>query len=111
MWPDPENFSTKADPVKDPAVFMIVTQYHGQEEFEIDGEKRSAHRFGAIDLIEGRWSEDRPLGVLGGMTLQQTLELLKDINLPQVISQAETDWSGKALHPALGYHPLGAASQ
>ena len=57
MGADPESFSMKADRVDDSTVFMIVTQYHGRKEFEIDGQKRSAHRFGAIELIEGRWSE------------------------------------------------------
>jgi hypothetical protein len=58
MGADPENLSTKADPVDDAVVFMIITQHYGREEFEIDGMKRSAHKFGAIDLIGGRWSED-----------------------------------------------------
>ena len=58
MGADPENFSMKTDPVDDAVVFMIVTQYYGREEFEIDGQGRSAHKFGAIDLIEGPRSED-----------------------------------------------------
>jgi hypothetical protein len=58
MGADPETFSMKVYPVDDAVVFMIITQYYGREEFEIDGQKRSAHKFGAIDLIEGRWSED-----------------------------------------------------
>ncbi len=58
MGANPESFSMKADPADDAVVFMIITQYYGQEEFEIDGQKRSAHKFGAIDLVEGRWSED-----------------------------------------------------
>jgi len=57
MGADPETFSMKANPVDDAVVFMIITQYYGQEEFVIDGQKRSAHKFGAIDLLEGRWSE------------------------------------------------------
>ena len=56
MGADPEIFSMKADPVDDAVVFMIITQYYGREEFEIDGQKRSAHMFGTVDLIEGRWS-------------------------------------------------------
>ena len=47
-----------ADPVDDAVVFMIITQYYGREEFKIDGRKRSTHKFGAIELVEGRWSED-----------------------------------------------------
>jgi len=58
MGADPENFSMKADPVDDAVVFMIITQYYGREEFELDGQKRSARKFGAIDLVEGHWSED-----------------------------------------------------
>ena len=58
MGADPESFSMKADPVDDAVVFMIITQYCGRKEFEIDGQKRSAHTFGTVDLIEGRWSED-----------------------------------------------------
>ena len=58
MGADPESFSMKVDPVDDAVVFMIITQYYGREEFEIDGQKRSAHRFGAIDLVEGHWSEE-----------------------------------------------------
>jgi hypothetical protein len=58
MGANPESFSMKADPADDAVVFMIITQYYGREEFEIDGQKRSAHKFGAIDLVEGRWSED-----------------------------------------------------
>ena len=58
MGADPESFSMKTDPVDDAVVFMIITQYYGREEFEIDGQKRSAHTFGTVDLIEGRWSED-----------------------------------------------------
>ncbi len=58
MGANPEDFSMNADPVDDAVVFMIITQYYGREEFEIDGQKRSAHKFGAIDLVEGRWSED-----------------------------------------------------
>ncbi len=57
MGADPESFSMKADPVDDAVVFMIITQYYGREEFEIDGQMRSAHTFGTIDLIESRWSE------------------------------------------------------
>ncbi len=58
MGADPESFSMKADPVDDAVVFMIITQYYGREEFEIDGQKRSAHKFGETVLIEGRWSEE-----------------------------------------------------
>jgi len=58
MGADPESFSMKADPVDDAVVFMIITQYYGREEFEVDGQKRSAHKFGAINLVEGHWSED-----------------------------------------------------
>ena len=58
MGADPESFSMKADPVDDAVVFMVITQYYGREEFEIDGQKRSAHTFGETVLIEGRWSED-----------------------------------------------------
>ena len=58
MGAGPESFSMKADPVDDAVVFMLITQYYGREEFEIDGQMRSAHGFGAIDLIEGRWHED-----------------------------------------------------
>lgn len=58
MGANPESFSMKADPANEAVVFMIITQYYGREEFEIDGQKRSAHKFGAIDLVEGRWSED-----------------------------------------------------
>jgi hypothetical protein len=58
MGADPESFSMKADPVDDAVVFMIITQYYGREEFEIDGQKLSAHKFGETVLIEGRWSED-----------------------------------------------------
>jgi len=57
MGADPESFSMKADPVDDAVMFMIITQYYGREEFEIEGQKRSAHRFGAIDLVEGHRSE------------------------------------------------------
>ena len=57
MGADPESFSMRADPVDDVVVFMIITQYYGREEFEIDGQKRSAHKFGSIDLIEGRRPE------------------------------------------------------
>ena len=65
MGADPESFSMKADPVDDAVVFMIITQYYGQEEFKVDGQKRSAHKFGETVLIEGRWSEDQDLGVYG----------------------------------------------
>ena len=58
MGADPESFSMKADPVDDAVVFMIITQYHGREEFKVDGQKRSAHKFGETVLIEGCWSED-----------------------------------------------------
>ena len=33
---------------------------YGREELEIDEQKRSAHRFGAIDIVEGSWSEIQP---------------------------------------------------
>jgi len=58
MGADPERFSMKTDPVDNAVVFMIITQYYGREEFEIDGQKRSAHKFGEIDLVEGRMPED-----------------------------------------------------
>ena len=58
MGADPESFSMKADPVDDAVVFMIITQYHGREEFKVDGQKRSAHKFGETVLIQGRWPED-----------------------------------------------------
>jgi hypothetical protein len=58
MGADPESFSMKADPVDDAVVFMIITHYYGREEFEIDGQKRSAHKFGTINLVEGCRSED-----------------------------------------------------
>ena len=58
MGADPESFSMKADPVDDAVVFMVITQYYGQEEFKVDGQKRSVHKFGETVLIEGRWSED-----------------------------------------------------
>ena len=57
MGADPETFSMKANPVDDAIVFMIITQYYGREEFEIDGQQRSVHKFGEIELIEGRRSE------------------------------------------------------
>jgi len=47
MVADPESFSMKADPVDDAVVCMIIMQYYGREEFEIDGQKRSDHKFGA----------------------------------------------------------------
>ena len=59
MGADPESFSMKANPVDDAVVFMLITQYYGREEFEIDGQKRSVHKFGTTDLIEDRWSEDQ----------------------------------------------------
>ncbi len=55
---DPESFSMKANPVEDAVVFMIITQYYGREEFEVDGQKRSYHKFGETVLIEGRRSEE-----------------------------------------------------
>ena len=58
MGANPESFSMKADPANEAVVFMIITQYYGREEFEIDGQKRSAHRFRSIDLVEGHWSEE-----------------------------------------------------
>jgi hypothetical protein len=48
MGADPEIFSMTADPVDDAVVFMIITQYYGREEFKVDGQKRSAHKFGEI---------------------------------------------------------------
>ncbi|TET11613.1 MAG: hypothetical protein E3J86_02545 [Candidatus Thorarchaeota archaeon] len=44
----------KANPLKDSTVHMILTTYHGLEEFEIDGEKRKAHKFWNTSIIEGR---------------------------------------------------------
>ena len=58
MGADPESFSMKANPVDDAVVFMIITQYHGREEFKVDGQKRSAHKFGETVLIAGHRSED-----------------------------------------------------
>jgi len=57
MGADPESFSMKADPVDDAVVFIIITQYHGRQEFKVEGRKRSAHKFGVTVFIEGRWSE------------------------------------------------------
>ena len=57
MGANPESFSMKADPVDDAIVFMIITQYYGREEFKVDGQKRSAHKFGETVLVEGRRSE------------------------------------------------------
>ena len=59
MGADPETFSIKANPIEDAVVFMIITQYYGREEFEVNGQKRSYHKFGETVLIEGRRSEEQ----------------------------------------------------
>jgi hypothetical protein len=46
----------KADPVEDSKVHMILTIYHGLEEYEVKDEKRKAHKFWNTRLIEGHRS-------------------------------------------------------
>lgn len=46
----------KVDPLKDLKVRMILTTYHGLEEFEVKDEKRKAHKFWNTMLIEGHRS-------------------------------------------------------
>lgn len=46
----------KADPVEESKVYMILTTYHGLEEFEVKDEKRKAHKFWNTRLIEGHRS-------------------------------------------------------
>ncbi len=46
----------KADPVEESKVYMILTTYHGLEEFEVKNEKRKAHKFWNTRLIEGHRS-------------------------------------------------------
>ena len=48
----------KADPVEDSKVYMILTTYHGLEEFEVKDEKRKAHKFWNTRLIEGHQSPE-----------------------------------------------------
>ena len=49
----------KADPLNDPKVHMILTTYHGLEEFETkDGEKRKTHKFWETRIIEGHRSPE-----------------------------------------------------
>ena len=43
----------KFNPLEDMKVHMILTTYHGLEEFEVKDEKRKAHKFWNIRLIEG----------------------------------------------------------
>ena len=43
----------KANPVEDSKVHMILTTYHGLEEFEFKDDKRKAHKFWNTKLIEG----------------------------------------------------------
>ncbi len=52
-----ENMLNKrADPLEDLKVHMIFSTYHGLEEFEVNEEKRKAHKFWNTMLIEGHRS-------------------------------------------------------
>lgn len=46
----------KASPLEDSKVHMILTTYHGLEEFEVNDEKRKAHKFRDTKIIEGHRS-------------------------------------------------------
>lgn len=51
-----EMLNMKADPLEDSKVHMILTTYHGLEEFEVNGEKRRAHKFWETKIIQGHRS-------------------------------------------------------
>lgn len=46
----------RVDPLEDLQVLMILTTYLGLEEFEIDSEKRKAHKFWETKIIQGHRS-------------------------------------------------------
>lgn len=48
----------KANPVEDSKVHMILTTYHGLEEFETKDEKRKAHKFWNTRIIQGHRSPE-----------------------------------------------------
>jgi hypothetical protein len=48
----------EADPVEESKVYMILTTYHGLEEFEVKDETRKAHKFWNTRLIEGHRSPE-----------------------------------------------------
>jgi len=48
----------KVDPLEDLKVRMILTIYHGLEEFDVKDEKRKAHKFWNTRLIEGHRSPE-----------------------------------------------------
>lgn len=48
----------KADPIEDLKVHMVLTIYHGLEEFEVNDEKRKAHKFWNTRIIEGHRSPE-----------------------------------------------------
>jgi hypothetical protein len=46
----------RADPLEDLKVRMILTTYLGLEKFEVNGDKRKAHRFWETRIIQGHRS-------------------------------------------------------
>jgi hypothetical protein len=48
----------KANPLEDSKVLMILTIYHGLEEYEVDDEMRKAHKFWNTRIIEGHRSHE-----------------------------------------------------
>ncbi len=48
----------RVDPLENSKVHMILTTYHGLEEFEVKDEKRKAHKFWNTRLIEGHRSPE-----------------------------------------------------
>ncbi len=50
--------SMTADPLEDSKVYMILATYLGLEEYRVDDEKKRAHKFSMIKIIEGHRSDD-----------------------------------------------------